>query len=151
MTNRQHLQEIVSGFRSKIDPCWSEESAYKVPEILKYGSNISGGQCAVTCLVLMDVLNEEFPTEKIFLVSGQVQSTKGDIIIRDHGWLQVGSWQKAIVIDPTADQANTIDEKVVVGTAKELEERDLRYIGKEIEEGHGQSEHPKCFDRYQIL
>lgn len=151
MTNRERLQEIVSAFRSKIEAYWSEESAYKVSEIRQYGSNISGGQCAVTCLVLMDVIHEEFPTEPIFLVSGQVQSTNGDVVIRDHGWLQVDSGENAFIIDPTADQAETIGEKVVIGTEKELEERSLRYIGKEIEEGHGEAEHPKRFNRYQIL
>lgn len=151
MPNRERLQEIVTAFRSKIEPCWSEDSAYKVPEILQYGPDISGGQRAVTCLVLIDVLREEFPTEQILLVSGQVQLTKGDIVIRDHGWLQVCSGEDAIIIDPTADQAETIGEKVVIGTEKELEERGLRYLGREIEEGHGEIEHPKRFSRYQIL
>lgn len=145
------LTSAVEEFRSKIEPCWSEESAYKAPEILEYGPHISGGQCAVTCLVLMDMLHYEFPNESICLVSGQVQSTSGDVVIPDHGWLLVGSGENAVIIDPTADQADTIDEKVIIGTAKELEEQGLRYVGNEVEESHGEIEHPKRFKRYQIL
>ncbi len=151
MVNRDRLMKAVDDFRAAIEPCWSEESAYRVPEIQLYGPYISGGQCAVTCLVLMDVLRQKFTDEQICFVNGQVQSNKGDIVIRDHGWLQVGSGEDVVIVDPTADQADTIDEKVVMGKTKELEELGLQYIGNEIETSHGEIEHPKRFKRYQIL
>lgn len=151
MIDREKLVETTAIFRRQIELCWSEESAYKVSEIQCYGTYISGGQCAVTCLVLMDILHSILPNEQIFLVSGQLQSTNGEIIIRDHGWLRVGSGTNAIIVDPTADQAETINVNAIVGTEKELEERGLRYIVNEIEEGHGEIEHPKRFARYQIL
>ncbi|MSR85718.1 hypothetical protein EXS71_04795 [Candidatus Uhrbacteria bacterium] len=149
--NLNNLASIVRAFRTSIEPCWSKESAYKVPEIKNYGANISGGQCAVTCLVLMDVLHDKFPDKQIFIVSGQLQSTNGEIVIRDHGWLQVGSGTSSIIVDPTADQAASISEKILIGTASELEAKGLRYIEKEIESDHGASEHPKRFQRYVIL
>lgn len=151
MLDRNNLTAIVSAFRDAIEPCWSEESAYKVPEIQRYGACMSGGQCAVTCLVLMDVLHSELPDEQIFLISGQLQSTNGEVVIRDHGWLRVGSGAGAVIVDPTADQAASISKKVVIGTVVELEEQGLHYIEKEIETDHGESEHPKRFKRYMIL
>lgn len=151
MIDREKLEEITAIFRGQIEPCWSEESAYKVPEIQFYGAYISGGQCAVTCLVLMDILHSILPDEQIFLVSGQMQYTNGEIIIRDHGWLQVGSGSNTTIVDPTTDQAASILEKVIIGTASELAEKGLHYIEKEVESNHGELKHPKRFKRYVIL
>jgi ASC-1-like (ASCH) protein len=151
MIDRSALRKIVDDFRKEIESCWSEESAYKVPEILGYGPHISGGQCAVTCLVLMDVLRDELPDEQIFLVSGQLQSISGEIVIRDHGWLRVGSGTEMTIADPTADQAESVSEKIIIGTVGELEKKGLRYIEKDVEDSHGESEHPKRFKRYLIL
>lgn len=151
MIDRSVLLGIVEDFRKKIEPCWSEESAYKVPEIEKYGPFISGGQCAVTCLVLMDVLNGKFPEEHIFLVSGQVQSLNGEVVIRDHGWLRVDSGTNAVIVDSTIDQGTGIAEKVFIGTFLEIRAHGLHYIEKEIEADHGEREHPGRFKRYKIL
>lgn len=151
MLNRNNLTSVVEAFRLSIERCWSAESAYKVPEIQNYGAYISGGQCAVTCLVLMNVLRDELPDEQILLVSGQLQSTNGEIVIRDHGWLRVGSGTDAIIVDPTADQAVSISDKTIIGTISELEKKGLRYIEKEVEADHGALEHPKRFKRYMML
>lgn len=151
MLDQTELIRAVEAFREKIEPCWTDVTAYKVPEIQKYGPYISGGQCAVTCLLLWDVLQDTFLHEKIVLVSGQVLSNDEDVLIRDHGWLRMGSGSECLIIDPTADQAASIQQKVVIGTAEELERRGLRYIEKGVEVNHGEAEHPKRFKRYQVL
>lgn len=151
MIDREDLLHIVFDFRSTIAPLWSKATAYKVPEITEYGANIPGGQCAVTCLVLKDVLAGEFPNEPTFLVSGEVQSANGKILIGDHAWFKVGIGEEAIIIDPTADQSSEIDEAVIIGTESELAERGLRYVEKEVESDHGEKEHPGRFGRYQLL
>jgi hypothetical protein len=149
--DQKRLRMVTENFRSAIEPCWSEGSAYKIPGIAQYGPFISGGQCAVTCLVLKDVLAKEFPGIPTFLASGQLQSTDGQVVITDHGWLKVGLGDQIVIIDPTADQAPQIQEKVIIGTTVELEVRGLRYIEKEVEDGHGEIEHPNRFKRYTIL
>lgn len=151
MLNQARLKVIADKFRRVVELSWSESTAYKVPEITKYGPGISGGQCAVTCLVLKDVLEKEFPAEKFLMVSGQLQSMDERVIIRDHGWLQVGSGTETIIIDPTADQAPEIKEKVTIGTVSELEQKGLRYIEKEIESDYGELEHPNRYKRYSKL
>lgn len=151
VNDREKLFSVVSNFRSAIAPLWTEETAFKVPEIAEYGPNIPGGQCAVTCLVLKDVLAGEFPDEPTFLVSGEVRSANGEILIGDHAWLKFGIDDDALIIDPTADQSPVIDETVILGTESELVERGLRYIEKEIESDYGETEHPKRFARYGIL
>ena len=151
MVDREKLLMIVSDFRSAIAPLWSEETAYKVPEIAEYGPNIPGGQCAVTCLVLKDVLAGEFPNEPSFLVSGEVRSVNGEILIGNHAWLKLSIGEDALLIDPTADQSPAIPDPVIIGTESELTERGLQYIEKEVESGHGEHEHPRRSGRYNVL
>lgn len=151
MVDRQKLLSIVSHFRSTIAPLWTEETAYKVPEVSKYGANISAGQCAVTCLVLKDVLAVEFPDEPTFLASGELRSANGGVLIGDHTWLKLGAVDAAVFIDPTADQSPVIADRVIIGTESELAGRGLKYIEREIESTHGEIEHPKRFGRYRAL
>lgn len=151
MFDREILLKIVSDFRSVIAPLWTEETAYKIPVVSKYGANIPAGQCAVTCLVLKDVLVVESPNEPTFLVSGELRSTNGDVLIGDHTWLKLGFNDNAVIIDPTADQSPVIADLVIIGTESELAERGLKYVEKEVESSHGEHEHPKRFGRYGVL
>ena len=151
IADRSKLFSIIAAFRLKIERCWSEESAYKMPEIVTYGAYVSAGQCAVTCLVLMDQLHQEFPGLSVALVSGQLQSTEGKIMILDHGWLQVGLGTDRVIIDPTVDQAASIQDAFTIGSEAEMIKKGLSYIPREIENDHGEVKHPNRFKRYQIL
>ncbi len=150
MIDRNALLEVVREFRSQIEACWSDESAYHVPEITTYGSGISGGQCAVTCLVLWDVLTKEFPQYRIRLIGGSLRSSDDRILIAQHAWLEVFDGD-TMIVDLTVDQCDEIREPVVLGSLKEVQERGLLYDAREIEDDHGETEHPKRFARYQIL
>jgi hypothetical protein len=144
------LKETVRAFRRQIEPAWSETTAYKIPEITQYGPYNSGGQCAVTCLVLMDVLGEKYPNLKIYLVSGQLK--RGEkVSIVTHNWLRVGNGSQAVIIDPTVDQALEVKDKVLVDTIKNLESQKIYYVESEVEEDQGQQLHPKRFSRYVLL
>lgn len=144
------LKEVVLFFRNKIEPAWTEESAYKIPEITKYGPFISGGQCAVTCLVLKDVLKEKYPELHIYLAGGQLKKD-GSIIISAHNWLKIGEGSNAIIIDPTVDQANGVSDKIIVDTVISLQTQGFDYIENELEADHGEELHPNRFRRYQLL
>lgn len=148
--DRERLFQIASEFRSQIEACWSDESAYHVSEIVTYGVGIPGGQCAVTCLVLWDVLTREFPQYRIRLIGGSLRSSDDRVLIPRHAWLEVSDGD-AMIVDPTADQCDEIREPVVLGSLKEIQERGLFYVATEIEDDHGETEHPKRFARYQIL
>lgn len=151
MIDKGKLLQRIQKFRKDIEPSWSDRSAYKIDEVRVYGPYISGGQCAVTCLVLKGILEEEFPGLHCQLVSGSLETVEDEVLIRDHGWLIVHANDDELVIDPTADQAESIHDKVIVGTVFELEAKSLRYKQKVVEQDYGETEHPKRFARYQIL
>jgi hypothetical protein len=148
--DRGKLFETVFEFRSAIEQCWTEESARTVPEITVYGPGIPGGQCAVTCLVLKDVLKEKFPEYRVRLVGGSLRSSDDRVLIAQHVWLEISDGD-VVIIDPTADQSKEIHEPVIAGSLKEIQEKGLSYTATEIENDHGESKHPKRFVRYQVL
>lgn len=149
-SNLHELKNIVLSFRNQIEAAWTEESAYKVPEIIHYGPFISGGQCAVTSLVLKDKLEQEYPDLQIYLAGGYVEKDNSTII-GSHNWLKIGKGESAIIIDPTIDQANEVNEKIIVETAQDLRDKGIVYIETELESNHGEQLHPKRYQRYLIL
>lgn len=144
------LKDITSNLRHKIESAWSDESAYKVPEITEYGPFISGGQCAVTCLVLKEVLEQQLPELKTYLARGQLKKDDSTIIT-DHNWLKIDEGDEAIIIDPTADQAKGITDKVIVDTVSNLQSQGFDYVEKGLEADYGEELHPNRFRRYQML
>lgn len=145
-----NLRDSVLAFRNEVESAWSEKSAYKIPEITEYGPHISGGQCAVTCMILKDVLKAKYPELQVNLVGGQLRKD-GLAIISAHNWLKIGEGGNAVIIDPTIDQANGVTNKVMVDTVFDIKAQGFDYIENEVEADYGEELHPNRFRRYQIL
>lgn len=151
MINKADIKEFVLAFRSKIEPLWSEASAFQGSDIEKHGPYIPDDQCAVTCMILMTLLREAFPELRVQLVGGQMQSTEGSVRIRDHVWLRLVDHDSSIIVDPTGDQSGSTVHHILVGTTDDIAALGIQYIEREVEEDLGEERHPNRFKRYCVL
>lgn len=109
----EELDSFLETFRQNVESCWSEETAYKVPDIQEYGPGVSGGQCVVTAMLLKQELEKISFHTNITLHLGSVTDLNNRVLIPNHGWLSVAVRQEKYIVDITIDQAPRVDCKII--------------------------------------
>lgn len=144
------LDNFLGTFRKKVESYWSEETAYKVPEIKEYGPGIPAGQCVVTSILLKQELKKILPDTNITLHLGSVTDLNDRILIPNHGWLSIFDKQETYIIDTTIDQASTIWEKFIYSKDPE-KSYGLVYKEKKILPDSKLFEEKDLYRRYRTL
>lgn len=105
--------------RMVFESIWGSATAHpSVAPLSKIGS--SSGQCFVTAYCLRIELKDTFGLESS-IARGSLLCSSGQQLIGDHCWLQYRNDSgEVILVDLTADQAEFVDWKVIVGTKSQL-------------------------------
>lgn len=127
--NYNLILKAVKVFRKELAPNWCVETAYhSVNE--SAGINKSTGQCVVSAMLLAERLAEKIPDIKIKIALGEVLDTNGNILIDNHGWVEVlGDDCKKWNIDITLDQSD-VKLPVYFDLAKKPKNTEIIYTKK---------------------
>lgn len=146
----RELDSFLEVFRKKVEDCWSEKTAYKVPEVKEYGPGIPAGQCVVTSILLKQEMEKILSHANITLHLGSVVNLDNRVLIPHHGWLSIFDKQETSIIDTTIDQTPLIKHKFIFSNNPE-KSHGLVYKEKKTLPDSKLLERKDLYQRYQTL